>query len=126
MSLSRDQTAYLEFLQRTLSGSKDIAIFGKPGLSITDFEIEAKALGSGASGQVYKARPKGGDGRWYAMKRFDLPMASHEPEANMARREMEKAAITQLPLTAKNQSFIVRLFAVIDDAENKYRKGARV
>lgn len=113
----------MEFLKRALGARKDAAIFGKIGLSTNDFEIDAK-IGGGASGNVYKARPKGGDGVWYALKRFDPAGSPSGPampaEVNMARREMEKAAVTQLPSKAKNHCFVVQLFAVIDDPHNKY------
>lgn len=115
--------AYLEFLQRALPAtSKDAAIFARPDLSTQDFEIDTKPLGEGASGHVYRARPRGGDGVWYALKRFDQPQISNDTEANMARREMDKARVTQLKAsgaTGMNQRFIVRLFAVINDPDNK-------
>lgn len=71
---------------------------------------------------MYRARPKGGDGVWYALKRFDMPPIDSEKETNMARREVEKATIMKLQATVanlKNQSFIARLFAVIADPDSK-------
>lgn len=103
-----------------LGATKDAAIFARADLSTNDFEIDSKALGSGASGHVYRARPKGGDGVWYAMKRFDKPAISSK-DGNMARREVEKASLLELKATAasvKTQSFIVRLYAVIADAQS--------
>lgn len=110
--------AYLDFLRQQLSESKDAELFAKKSLSVNDFVIDPKPLGEGAAGKVYKARLKDGDGRVYALKRFEADTMADQ----MARREAEKARVPQLQTSepiVKNQSFIVPLLAVVDDPDNK-------
>lgn len=118
----QDRAAYADFLKRTLADSKDATIFRRTDISIGDFEIDPKALGEGAAGRVYRARPKGGDGAWYALKRFHNQHFGATPEGNVAQNEMEKARVTQLPVAgtaALNQHFVSRLYATVKDPDNK-------
>lgn len=59
------------------------------------------------------------DGQWYAMKRFgEISEPADDTSVYMARREMDKARVTQLQAHAVvNQSFIVRLFAIVTDVD---------